>query len=230
MTLPEAWSAGIGAVVRFLPLLALLLSGCSAMKSLTMVKPVAALKSIKLPWNSRTNEQAKLNAVTEAKPTTREEEILHISPTKAFNPGSANFGSGRSVASGTARTNDFLFENKTRTKSFSTRDFGTKSAWGTDTAFGTKESPTKESRFAGMTSPTKSYATRENWEAGKSSETRDLPGGDLKFVAKGRRQAELEKNGSGRQPMGGDRESGQSWSGDLKPMSIQDVKTLLNKN
>ena len=216
--------------MRLLPLLALLLSGCTAMKSLTTVKPVAALKSIRLPWNSRTNEQAKLNAVTEAKPTTREEEILHPSATKAFNPGSANFGSGRTVSSGAVQTNAFLFESKTRTKIFSTRDFGTKSAWGTDTAFATKESPTKESRFAGMTSPTKSYATRENWEAGKTSETRDLPGGDRKFVAKGRRQAELEKNGAGGHPMGGDRESGQSWSGDLQPMSIQDVKTLLNKN
>ena len=204
--------------MRFLPLLALLLSGCSAVKSLH------------LPWNSRTHEQARLNAVTEPKPTTREEEILHPSPTKEFNPSAANFGSARSVPTNAVRTNEFHFVDRTRTKSFATRDFGTKEAWGTDTKYATKDVPTKESWFARLTSPTKSYATRENWEAGKKSETRDLPGGDLKFIAKGRRQAELEKNGAAGQPMGGDRESGQSWSGDLKPLSIQDVKTLLNKN
>ena len=166
LTLPERGTAGIGALMRFLPLLALLLSGCSA------------VKSIQLPWNSRTHEQAKLNAVTEPKPTTREEEILHPSATKAFNPNAANFGSGRTVSTTGARTNEFHFENKTRTKSFSTRDFGTKEAWGTDTKYATKDVATKESWFARLTSPTKSYATRENWEAGKTSETRALPGGE----------------------------------------------------
>jgi hypothetical protein len=29
---------------------------------------------------------------------------------------------------------------------------------------------------------------------------------------------------------GGDRYGGQSWSGDVKPMTIEDVKKLLNKN
>ena len=216
--MPERGTAGIGALMRFLPLLALLLSGCSA------------VNSIQLPWNSRTHEQAKLNAVTEPKPTTREEEILRPNATKSFNPSAANFGSNRSISTNAARTNEFHFADRTRTKGFSTRDFGTKPAWGTDTGYATKDAPTKDSWFARLTSPTKSYATRDNWEAGKTSETRVLPGGDLKFVAKGRRQAELEKNGAAGQAMGGDRESGQSWSGDLKPLSIQDVKTLLNKN
>lgn len=216
--MPALATAGIGAFMRFLPLLALLLSGCSA------------VKSIKLPWNSRTNEQARINAVTAPKPTTREEEVLQWDPKKQFNPSAANFGNSRTVSTNAASTNEFHFVDKTRTKNFTTRDFGTKSAWGSDSKYATKEAPTKDSWFSRLTSPTKSYATRENWEAGKTSETRDLPGGDRKFVAKGRRQAELEKNGAAGQPMGGDRESGQSWSGDLKPLSIQDVKTLLNKN
>ena len=46
----------------------------------------------------------------------------------------------------------------------------------------------------------------------------------------GRRQAELDKNGAAGITMGGDREGGQSWGGDVKPLTIQDVRTLLNKN
>lgn len=181
-------------------------------------------------WNSRTKEQQRLNAATSSKPTSREEQIMKPDLTKEFNPAAANFGSGRSITGKKAATSAFQFENKTRTKAYETGTFATKQAWGADSKYATKTAETKESWFARKTAPTKTYATRETWDANKGLQGQVLPGSDRKFVAIGRRQAELDKNGASRVPLGGDRDMGQSWSGEVRPLSIQDVKSLLNKN
>lgn len=182
------------------------------------------------PWNSRHKEQTRLNAAMEPKPTSREESILRPDITKEFNPSTANFGSGRSVTGKSATTSEFHFVNRTQTKSFETRGVTTKDASGTDAKFATKSAQTKESWFARLTASTKTYATRDNPDANKGVQGKVLPSSEKQFVARGRRQAELDKNGAGSHPLGGDRDSGQSWSGDVRPLSIQDVKTLLNKN
>jgi hypothetical protein len=204
--------------MRLLPLIAVLLSGCSSMKS--------AL----LPGNSRAKEQTRLNAATEPEPRNRQEEIMRPDEGKEFNLQSANFGSGRKISTGAARTNEFYFVDKTRTKSFATRDFTTKDASNIEKGFTTKEMPVKESWFSRLASGTKSYSTKEHPETDKVSETRALPGGDRAFLAKGRRQAALDSSGAKGMPQGGDRLGGESWSGDLKPLTIQDVKKLLNRN
>ena len=183
-----------------------------------------------LPWNSRTKEQQRMTAVTQPKPTSRDEQLLHVDPTKEFNTNAMNFGSAYTQAGKKTQTGAFHFLNKTQTKSFGTKQFATKEAWGAKSKYETKSLETKQSWFARMTAPTKTYATRDSRDANKGLQGQALPGSDRKFVARGRRQAELEKSGASRVPMGGDRDMGQSWSGDLKPMSIQDVKTLLNKN
>ncbi len=180
--------------------------------------------------NSRAKEQERLNAATAPKPTTREEQVLKPDYTKEFNPSVANFGSGRSITGKNAATNAFHFVDRTRTKSFATGAFATKQAWGSDSQFATKSVETKQSWFAKLTSPTKTYATRESRDANTGLQGRTLPGSEKRFVAIGRRQAALDKGGGGMMPIGGEREGGQSWSGELKPMSIQDVKSLLNKN
>ena len=186
------------------------------------------------PWNSRTTEQTRLNAAMEPKPTSREEQILRPDITKEFNPSSANFGSGRTVTGGKATGGTFHFVDRTRTKSFDTKEFATKEAWGSKSKYATKTAETKESWFARRTAPTKTFATRESSDANKNLQGGVLPGSDKKFLARGRRQAELDADrAQGRAPkmgLGGDREGGQSWSGDVRPLSIQDVKTLLNKN
>ena len=184
--------------------------------------------------NSRTKEQQRLNAATSAKPTSLEERIMKPDITKEFNPSSANFGSGRSITGKKAATSAFHFENKTRTKTYETGTFATKKAWGSDSQYATKTAETKESWFARKTAPTKTYATRETWDANKGLQGQVLPGSDRKFVAIGRRQAEYDADrAAGKAPkvmVGGDREAGQSWSGEVRPLSIQDVKSLLNKN
>ncbi|MEO6785216.1 MAG: hypothetical protein ABI318_03695 [Chthoniobacteraceae bacterium] len=187
-------------------------------------------RHFRLPWNSRATEQRRLNAAVEPKPTSREEQILRPDTTKAFNLGSAKFGSGQSVTGKKAATSEFYFQNKTRTKAFATSAVAAKPAWGTDSKFATRSAETKESWFARLTAHTKSYETRESRDANKGLQGRVLPGSDKSFVARGRRQAELDKNGAAGITMGGDREGGQSWGGDVKPLTIQDVRTLLNKN
>jgi hypothetical protein len=184
----------------------------------------------RLPWNSRTTEQARLNAATAPKPTSREEQVMKPDLTKEFNPSTANFGSGRSVMGKKAATGEFHFVDRTRTKSFPTKEVATKQAWGTSSQYETKTAETKESWFARLTAATKTYTTRESADANKNLQGRELPGSDKKFVARGRRQAALDANGAAGVPAGGDRDMGQSWSGEVRPLSIQDVKSLLNKN
>ena len=183
----------------------------------------------RLPWTSRTREQQRLNAATAPRQTSREEQVMKPDLTRQFDLNSANFG-GKTLTGKKSETSAFTFVNKTRVKTFETETFATKEAPGSDAAYATKSAPTKESWFARMTAPTKTYATRESREANKGLQGAVLPGSDQKFVAIGRRQSQLDKNGAAGMPQGGDRDSGQSWSGELKPMSIQDVKDLLNKN
>lgn len=218
MTLPEGNGAGIGAIMRFLPLLALLLSGCSSTKSGDALK------------NSRVKEQERLNAAVAEERGAPEDKVLRWDENKTFNPSTARFGGGGTFATGKAQTNEFYFVDKTQTKSFRTGGFATREAESAKVSYATREAPTKESRFSGQTAPTRSFATAEDRQANKEMATRSLPGGDRTFAAQGRRQAALDKTGSKDHPMGGDRSSGESWSGDLKPLTIQDVRTLLNKN
>jgi hypothetical protein len=88
----------------------------------------------------------------------------------------------------------------------------------------------RESWFSRMTARTKSYDTRSAAVANKTASTRPLVQGDKPFLGKGRRQAAYDTHGWAAQNMPGDRSGGQSWSGDLRPMTVDDVKKLLNKN
>ena len=210
--------------MRFPPIASLLsLAGCALLGGCAGEK-----KTSLWPWNSRAQEQQRLNAATAPTPRTREDEILKPDETKEFNPSAANFG-GRSFATKSANSNAFQFVDRTRTKGFTTRDFETEEARGMKD-YATKDAPTKESWFSKLSARTKTYETKESRDAGKTSETRTLLGSDRTFEARGRRQAALDKDGAAGQPIGGDREGGQSWSGDLKPLTIQDVRALLNKN
>ena len=231
-----AWrSAGIGLEMRLLLLFWLMMAGCLGAAPFhwpwsTPAGEQKTEKHFRLPWNSRTTEQTRLNAATAPKPTSREEQVMTIDRTKEFNPSSANFGSGRSVSGKKMATGEFHFVDRTRTKSFETRGFATKEATGMNSQYATKTAETKESWFARRTALTKAYATRENTDANKNLEGRALPGSEKKFIARGRRQADLDKNGAAGQALGADRDGGQSWTGEVRPLTIQDVRTLLNKN
>ena len=157
-------------------------------------------------------------------------EVLVLDPTKTFDPTSARFTGGRTIAAKTAQTNGFYFQDKVRTKSFASRDFATKGAWMADEKYETKEAPTKTSWFARMTSKTKAYDTKSSPEADKVVAVRALPGADRAFIGKGRKQGLYDTLGPKAQAFG-DVDSGQSYAGDLRELkTIEDIRSLLNKN
>lgn len=195
-----------------LPLIAILLAGCSSSKSM------------KLPWNTRAQEQARLNAATVPKPQTREEELLTHDPNKEFPLTQANVTGARTYATGKAGTGEFRFANRVRSNDYRTHDYATNAAQMGELKFDTKDAKTKESWFSKLTARSKSYDTNDAREAKKEAPTKALPDGERPFLVQGRRQADFDRNGPASQiPT-------QSWEGDLTPMTIEDVRKLLNKN
>lgn len=209
-------------VMRLLSLLlAVILAGCASKNPDKFDKTTA---------NTRAIEQVRMRAVTSGDATSiRGAEVIVADPTKEFNTASARFGSRSAYGEKSAKTNEFHFIDRTRTKAFGTKSYGTKGAWMGDAKFATKSAPTKTSWFGSKSARVKSYDTKEARDASKTAATRALPEGDRTYVAQGRRQAQLDKNGRDTIPMG-THDMGPSWSGELKPLTIDDVKSLLNKN
>lgn len=204
-------------------LLATVLAGCASSKKTTDVLDPATA-------NTRALEQVRMRAVTSGDAASeRGAQVLVADPTKEFDPSTARFGRPGTVGTKEARTSVFHFEDRVRTKSFASKEYAAKTAWMGDAKFATKEAPTKTSWFARKSATTKSYDTREAYDATKTSATRALPGGDRQFLVQGRTQAKLDATGRQTIPFG-TTTSGPSWSGDLKALTIDDVKSLLNKN
>ena len=203
-------------------LLAMILTGCAS-KNPDKLDPTTA--------NTRALEQVRMRTVTSGDASSvRGAEVLIADPNKEFNMGALRTGLNRAFDGKAASTNEFHFVDRARTKGFGgTKDFNTKGAWLGDAKFATKAAPTKSSWFGGRTARVKGYDTKEARDASKVAAVRALPEGDRAFVAQGRRQAQLDANGREMIPMG-NHDMGPSWSGELKPLTIEDVKGLLNKN
>lgn len=190
-----------------------LLGGCSSSKPM------------KLPWNTRAHEQARVNAATSSQPQTFEERVTsQQDPNKVFNLAQTNINGGRSYPTGKAGIGEFEYRERVRTKDYQTGDYATKSAWMGDYKHETKAAESRQSWFSKLTARTKTYDTGEARDAGKEVPVRALPGGDRPFLVQGRRQADLDRNGPAAQT------PAQSWDGNLTPLTIDDVKKLLNKN
>jgi hypothetical protein len=207
-------------------LVAGLLAGCASTKVPDQYDPKKA--------NSRAVEERRMqmaeavNSGAWAPASERGQEVLAPKP-KEFDLGSLRLGSARTFKGKGAETHEFHYVNKTQTRGFVSKEYSTKGAWMGDAKFATKEAPTKTSWFARRSAQTKEYATREARDASKEAPVRALPGGDRPFLVQGRRQAELDATGRATIPLG-THTMGPSWSGDLKPLTIEDVKSLLNKN
>jgi hypothetical protein len=187
--------------------------------------------------DSRAVEQRRMNIVEEYADqglTARGAEIAVVDPNKEFNPSAAHFGHATLISTKAAQTTNFNFVDHVRTHEFATREHISKTAWMGDVKFETKAAPVRESWFSKLTAHTKSYDTKKSRFSDQTVATRPSIVDDKPFLVKGRRQADYDAKGPAAQAMGGDRFSGESWTGDLrqltKPMSIEDVKKLLNKN
>ena len=87
----------------------------------------------------------------------------------------------------------------------------------------------KSSWLSRLTARTKTYPTTAARDAGKAVPIRALPGGDRTFAGVGRTQPALDAAGREAIPFG-TTDGGPSYTGDLRPLTIEDVKKLLNKN
>ncbi|MEO8350839.1 MAG: hypothetical protein ABI680_03855 [Chthoniobacteraceae bacterium] len=123
----------------------------------------------------------------------------------------------------------FYIVDKTRLKSFQTRDFGTKSAWSGDFKFSTAEANTKgkyvipnaETKARVKTAPTKNAR-----EAGKTAATRQLPDANRPYLG-----PESKRMNRGLSQEDLDRIARFERKADLMKLeTIEDIRTLLNKN
>jgi hypothetical protein len=120
---------------------------------------------------------------------------------------------------------DFYFTQKTSTKEYGTHGFsGSKSTWFGDFQFSTKDASSKgryEIPNAEKKADTKTMAVADAREQDKAMATSSFANADRPYLGReaGRVHKPLPPN---RAPVG--------WTGDLKPMTIDDVRTLLNKN
>lgn len=198
-----------------------MLSGCASPSEKAQRKYDAAVTAQK----KTTAEKRRKSEVSSGfAGSERGAEVIVPDESKTFNPATARFGNRASASEKSARTDGFRFTERFRTKEFASKEFGAKSAWLGKLNFATKDAPTKEAREAGKTAASKPYDTETAREAGKTAALPVVPDGERQFLGK-----EAERMKRGIRPQ--DQEKFQNpWSGNLDPMSIEDVKKLLNKN
>ncbi len=134
----------------------------------------------------------------------------------------SSFGTSGSVSTKSANVKAFAFDQKFSPKSFDTKEFsGAKTSWLGNFKFATKAASTKT--FATKEAPTKTMPVKDAREADKTMATQTYA--DQKtYSRRGASQDRFDKNGAAQQA--GD----VGWTGDMKAMTIDDVRTLLNKN
>ncbi len=150
-------------------------------------------------------------------------EIMKPSSDKQFDPRLASYGAGKyETGRGAAKGKEFGFIDRVRTGTYRTRDFQSKEAYMGDIVFQTKEANTKKSQFADRAANTRDYSgSRAFADGGKvaatrAAETRPYLGQEAQKMATGINPEDQDKVG---------------WRGDdLRAMSIEDIKKLLNKN
>ncbi len=219
----EPTPAGNGACVRLLFLALIgLLCGCASPEDRAR-NAAEKQERDRLKAMTERGRKSKLGSGDAA--SERGAEVIVPDYTKEFNPSVARFGNRSSDEGKSAQTGTFRFTEKFRTKEFASKEFGAKSAWLEKLSFATKDAPsTREAREAGKTATSKAYATVEAREAGKIAAIPNVPDGERKFLGK---EADRMKRGIDPAEQG---KFENSWNGNLEPMTIEQVKKLLNKN
>jgi hypothetical protein len=118
----------------------------------------------------------------------------------------------------------YVYQNF-QSKGYDTKSFATKNAWGGDFKYSTSEARTKTYDQVGKAVPVKSAPVKEANDAGKTAATREFSSAHQESAFKGRNQALFDKEGPAAQA-----KVGASWSGNLKELSVDDVREILNKN
>ena len=148
-------------------------------------------------------------------------EIFVPDPTKTFDPAKATANATRGYGTNTAQTKDFYNDRQYRADAYRTRDFETKANSAAGRTYATTEAPTKSNPSGSKKYGTKTAATKESSDANKTAATQSVWDAQRPYLG-----AESEKLQTTidqtKQPPG--------WKGDAKPMTIDDIRDLLNKS
>lgn len=130
----------------------------------------------------------------------------------------------REFQTGNARVKDFYFTQRFAPKEYATGAYaGTKGTWFGDFKFSTGQAPTKgkyEIPNATTKAATKTMAVNDARESDKTMPTEGYAKRDRSYL--GPEAKRLRRTVPADKPVG--------WTGDLRPMTIDDVRELLNKN
>lgn len=121
-----------------------------------------------------------------------------------------------------ATSNSFYFQQKFQPKAASTKEFKTDGFWAGNFKFSTTEASTKS--YATKEAPTKTAPTKTAVDAGKTAATRPFIPGGKEAKIRGRSQDEFDRDGPS------SKVQRQAWSGELRQLSVEDVRDILNKN
>ena len=179
-------------------------------------------------------------------------ELLVVDKYKAFNLDSAVTGSTRSYGTGSANVKDFNYTQNVRTKSYAARDFwGAKPSAFTEQRFATRAARTSGTHeIPGVTkkAETRTAATKEAREADLAMQVRTLSDGSRQYLGKEKKKMETPldpreaakwQGSSGTVTEGGEIGAGTGGRkyitpveqfGQMKEISVQDLRELLNKN
>lgn len=157
------------------------------------------------------------------------DRIMKPDYTQSYDVRKSSFGTDRTVGSKKASVKDFQYDQRFNAKTFESKSFwGSRPSWLGGKKFATAEASTKgmyEIPNAQKPYSTKESPVKEAREASKTMETKPSMYANRGFIGKGRSQDrfDLEKGvPKGNESIG--------YNGDLKTMTIDDIRTLLNKN
>jgi hypothetical protein len=160
-----------------------------------------------------------------------------------FDTRSGAAGDGRSIAAGSAQTKGFQFNQRYSPAKYEAGEFQTKKSWFGNFKFGSKsaqlsaksEIPNANAAAPLKAAPMKTATTKEAHDSGKTAAVRDLADRDRPYLGPERKKLERPldpasvadwRDGQTVINGGGPIEKFDS----LKPLSVEDVRELLNKN
>jgi type II secretory pathway pseudopilin PulG len=226
---------------HFLPPLlaaALAVGGCAS-PSQQSAKAMAKMEREQKQQSSRAVEERRMHALDYGDVASkRGAEVLVVDPTKTFDPTRSGVGTARTVSTGGARTKDFNFDQKARPGNFLTRAFSSSKAdAAAERKFVTGEAGTRNYNTGEARDSTKSAATRKLWDGSKVAATRDSSDAAKPFL--GPESSKLRKavdpktmadwRSAGAEAVSYTDHSVER-SSTFKPLTIDDVRDLLNKN
>jgi hypothetical protein len=217
----------------------LALAGCASPQQ-KLAKQQAKIEQLQKTENTRLNEQRRMLAVENGEVNSkRGAEVLQYDPNKGFDPNRATAAAAHDYGTGKASAKSFYSDRQLRLDTFQARNFNAKTNTAAERKYSTADASTKGKYLmsdATKSADTKTAATKEAWDANKTSASRPLADGRRPYLG-----PESKKLGVAVDPkeMANWRNAGEQVSytdstiekvSTLKQLSIDDIRELLNKS